>query len=162
FASSPRGPLITDVWVSLDGYDSQALGSLRDGSFLYTAPPGFRQFFGPTKKDDIAGDPHDVSRILPGSRTDTVWIIRPASAELHRILAGKLVLLRSIALETMPYDVDADGPYLAVLELAQPSDAPWSFKLEVFDVDGARHLHEALPAEESLDPKAWLSIMKRN
>jgi hypothetical protein len=161
-ARSTAGILVADEWISLDDFDGQALGSLRDGSFLYTIPAGFRQFYGPTKKEDVAGDAHDVVRILPASRPDTLWVVQPTSAGLYRLLAGKLVRLRSIPFETMPYDVEAEGPYLAVLELLQPSDAPWSFVLEVFDIDGKRRVHESFPAEESLDSKTWLATMNRD
>jgi hypothetical protein len=154
--------LLANAFVDLDDFDSQALGSLRDGSFLYTTPSGFRQFYGPLKKDDIAGSSQGVVRILPGSRPDTVWLVTADQVTLCRLLAGKLIRLRSIALGEMPYDVDADGAYLAVLELAQPTDAPWNFLLEVFDIDGKRHVREPLSAEESFDGKTWLSTLTRN
>ena len=62
----------------------------------------------------------------------------------------------------MPFDVVADGPYLAVLELLQPSLSRWTMLLEVFDIDGKRHLKEPLTTEESFDPEQWFKILKRN
>lgn len=161
-APSSLGFLLTNEWVELDGFDGHAFGSLRDGSFLYSTSSGFRQFFGPGKKDDVAGDPRGVFRLLPASRPDTIWLLTTERADLFRLLAGKLVHLRKVLLSSMPYDVEADGQYLAVLELVQPKEEPWSFVLEVFDVDGKLRMHEPLPAEESLDPKTWLVALTRN
>jgi hypothetical protein len=73
-APSSLGFLLTRDWVELDGFDGHAFGSLRDGSFLYSTSSGFRQFFGPGKKDDVAGDPRGVFRLLPASRPDTIWL----------------------------------------------------------------------------------------
>ncbi len=160
-APSPLGMLPTKEWVELDGYDHRALGSLRDGSFLYSTSAGLRQFYGPKKKDAIQGDARDAFRLLPASRPDTVWILAGQGARLFRLVAGKLFRLHAVELATTPYDADAAGEYLAVLELSQPSDQPWSFVLEVFDVAGKRRLRETLPAEESLD-ESWLLTMTRN
>jgi hypothetical protein len=161
-APSSLGFLLTKDWVELDGFDGRAFGPLRDGSFLYSTPTAFRQFYGPSKKDDIAGDPRGVFRLLPASRPDTVWLLTRESADLFLLLAGKLVHQKKVVLATMPYDADADGRYLAVLELLQPTGEPWRFVLEVFDVDGKRRLRETLAADESLDPRTWLSALTRN
>jgi hypothetical protein len=154
--------LLSEEWVELDGFDGHAFGSLRDGSFLYSTPSGFRQFFGPGKKDDVAGDPRGVFRLLPASRPDTIWLMTRESADLFRLLAGKLVHLRKVLLAAMPYDVEADGQYLAVLELVQTTEEPWRFVLEVFDVNGRLRMQERLSAEESLDRKTWLAALTRN
>jgi hypothetical protein len=161
-APSSLGFLVTKDWVELEGFDGHAFGSLRDGSFLYSTSSGFRQFFGPGKKEDIAGDPQGVFRLLPASRPDTVWLLTRESADLFRLLAGKLVHLRKVLFAAMPYDVEAEGQYLAALELLQPTEEPWRFVLEVFDVDGKRRMRESLSADESLDPKTWLALLTRN
>jgi hypothetical protein len=62
----------------------------------------------------------------------------------------------------MAFDADADGPYLAVLELLQPDDAPWRMTLEVFDVDGKRHVREGFTTTESLAPRDWVKALKKN
>jgi hypothetical protein len=159
---SSLGVLATKEWVELAGFDGRAFCSLRDGSFLYSTSSGFRQFFGSGMKHEIAGNPQDAFRLLPASRPDTVWLLTREHADLFRLLAGKLVRLRSVPLVAMPYDIEADGEYLAVLELRQPTEEPWQFVLEVFDVDGKRRMHETLPAEESLDPRKWLAVLTRN
>ncbi|HEX4340354.1 MAG TPA: hypothetical protein VH062_30810 [Polyangiaceae bacterium] len=160
--SSTLGILVANEWVSLDGYDARLFGSLRDGSFLYSVGGGFRQFYGPTKKSDIEGDPSEAFRLLPASRVDTIWLVSKETAVLYRLLAGKLVKLQTVPFSAMAYDVEADGQYLAVLELAQPDDAPWTFTLEVFDVDGKRRLHEALPTTESFEQDRWVAALTRN
>lgn len=155
-------PIVSpEVWVDLDGYDHRAFGSLRDGSFLYTSGSGFLQFYGPKKKERVTGDARDVFRILPASRADTVWVLAERKVRLCRLLAGRLVPLSSVELEASPYLADADGEYLAVLELEQPTDAPWSFVLEVFDVRGKRRLRAGLPADESFDAD-WFSRLTRD
>jgi hypothetical protein len=159
---SSASVLVAKEWAELDGFDGHAFASLRDGSFLYSTSSGFRQFFGSGKKHDIAGNPQDVFRLLPASRPDTVWLLTPGRADLFRLLAGKLVRLKSVPLGAMPYDVEADGEYLAVLELRQPTEEPWQFVLEVFDVDGKRRMSETLSADESLDPRKWVAALTRN
>jgi len=161
-APSSLGFLLTREWIKLDGFDGHAFGSLRDGSFLYSTSSGFRNFFGSGKKEDVVGDPQGVFRLLPGSRSDTVWVLSRESADLFRLLAGKLVHLRKVPFAAMPYDVEAAGKYLAVLELLQPTEQPWQFVLEVFDVDGKRLMRETLSADESLDPNTWFVALTRN
>jgi hypothetical protein len=161
-STTTLGLLQPNEWVVLDGYDGRVFGSLLDGSFLYSTPTGFRQFYGPAKKNDIAGELHEAFRLLPASRVDTIWLVSKDGAVLFRLLAGKLVRLRTVTFSLLAYDVDSDGPYLAVLELSQPNDAPWAMALEVFDVDGKRHLHQPLSAEESLDQNTWLDVLTRN
>jgi hypothetical protein len=156
-----RALLTPEAWVDLDGWDHHAFGSLRDGSFLYTSGPVFRQFYGPKKKESVEGDVRGTFRILPASRPDTVWVLAEQKARLCRLLEGKLIRLLSVDLETSPYVMDADGEYLAVLELAQTTDTPWSFVLEVFDVRGKRRLRATLPADESFDSD-WLSRLTRD
>jgi hypothetical protein len=159
---SPLSVLTATEWIPLDGFDGRLFSSLRDGSFLYSADKGFRHFYGAGKKEDVTGTLGDAFRLLPGSRVDTLWLVSRETAVLYRLVAGKLYELRSISLSTMPFDVDADGEYLALLELAQPADAPWSFVLEVFDIEGKRRLHETLSAEENLEPKKWIRVLLRN
>jgi hypothetical protein len=159
--AAERSFLSPEAWVELDGYDHRAFGSLRDGSFLYTSGSGLQQFYGPKKKDAVEGDVRGAFRLLPASRPDTVWVLAEQKARLCRLLGGKLVRLLSVDLETSPYVADADGEYLAVLELAQTTDVPWRFVLEVFDVRGKRRLRTELPAEESLEAD-WLSRLTRD
>jgi hypothetical protein len=160
--SSPLSILIAQAWISLDDYDGRLFGSLRDGSFLYATPTGFRRFFGSTNKEDVKGEAGDAFRLLPASRVDTLWLLTSRRAQLFRLLAGKLVELRSVPLSAMAFDVDADGPYLAVLELLEPDDAPWRMTLEVFDVEGRRHVREGFTTTESLAPRDWVKALKRN
>lgn len=149
-------------WVSLDGFDRHALTSLRDGSFMYSTEGGFSRFHGAGQKEPIVANSTDVFRILPGSRPDTVWLLRlDRRVSLHSVVAGKLARLETVNLEADPYDADAAGGLLAVLELDQPSDAPWTFVLEVFDVSGKRKLREALPAMESLG-EDWVDRLTEN
>jgi len=148
-------------WIELEGFDRHALGSLRDGSFFYSTADGFRKLVGPTRKTSISSAQGGVLAALPGSRTDTVWALTSQRATLCRLLGAKLFAVESVTFETTPYDADADGELLAVLELAQPSDAPWSFVLEVFDVRGKRTLRATLPADETLGPD-WVQALVRN
>jgi hypothetical protein len=148
--------------VALDGYDGRLIGSMRDGSFIYSTSTGFRRFFGPTYKEDLEGQTHEAFRLLPASRVDTLWLVASREAILFRLVAGKLYQIRSIPLSAMGFDADADGAYLAVLELAEPDDRPWSMTLEVFDVDGVRHVHETFTTTESLLFNDWVRALKRN
>jgi hypothetical protein len=66
-----------------------------------------------------------------------------------------------VTLEADPFDADSSGGLLAVLELDQPEDAPWTFVLEIFDVSGKRHFKETLPALETLD-QDWVQRMTEN
>jgi hypothetical protein len=155
-------PLLpTREWVELTGDDRRAFGSLRDGSFLYSTPTGFLRFFGPKKTDSLAGDASGVWRLLPASRPDTVWALARRGAGLFRILDGRLARLKALELEADPYDADAAGEYLAVLELLQPTDAPWAFVLEVFDVRGKRRLRATLPAAEQFG-EDWVASLDRD
>jgi hypothetical protein len=147
--------------VDLDAFDRRAIGSLRDGSFLYTSGGGYRQFYGLGKREPIVGESRDVFRILPGARPDTAWVFHAKDATLYMVLNGKLEKQRSIALETTPFDAESSGGYLAVLELAQPEDAAWSFLLEVFDGTGKRRLRAPLDAIESFDDD-WLDKLTEN
>jgi hypothetical protein len=76
-------------------------------------------------------------------------------------LDGKLGRLQTVNLETDPFDADAAGTFLAVLELDQPSDAPGTFVLEVFEVSGKRRFRETLPAVEALD-EDWAARLTEN
>lgn len=161
-SAAALGLLVTKEWISLDGFDGRVFGSLRDGSFIYSTASGFSRFDGPLGKNAVEGDAREAFRVLPGSRVDTLWLVTKDGATLHRLLFGKLVKLRSVAFSAMSFDVDADGEYLAVLELREPGDRAWSFELEVFDVEGKRRVHEPLRADESLDPDGWVRALMRN
>jgi hypothetical protein len=137
------------AWIEIDGYDRRAIGSLRDGSFLYTSGTGFRQFYGAGKREPVLGDSRDVWRILPAARPDSTWVFSRNEARLYMVLGGKLEKQRTIALETTPFDAESSGNTLAVLELAQPDDAPWGFVLEVFDAGGKRRFRAQLEAVET-------------
>jgi hypothetical protein len=143
-------PAVPTEWIDLDAFDRRALVSLRDGSFLYSATDGFRRFWGSGHKEVVRASIPGTLAVLPGSRTDTVWVLTAEKVALYRLLEGKLLPLESAPLETMPCDAAADGELLAVLELAQPPDAPWSFVLEVFDVQGKRRFRQTLPGDESV------------
>jgi hypothetical protein len=149
-------------WVELDGFNRQAFGSLRDGSFIYSTDSGFTRVRGARKKEPIKANSTDIVRLLPGSRPDTVWLVRlDRRASLHGLVGGKLARLETVNLEADPFDADSAGRFLAVLELDQPSDAPWTFVLEVFDVSGKRQFREALPTAESLD-QDWIERLTEN
>ncbi|HVU00582.1 MAG TPA: hypothetical protein VHE30_02480 [Polyangiaceae bacterium] len=148
-------------WLELPDFDRRAFGSARDGSFVYTTPSGVLQFYGKGAKKPLAGDVAGVVRFLPASRPDTLWMLSARSGKLVRLLAGKLYTLATVAFEADLSDADAAGDRLAVLELVQPDDAPWSFVIEAFDVSGARKGRTTLPAEESLDP-GWESRLLRD
>jgi hypothetical protein len=154
--------LVSEQWASVDDYDGRLFGSLRDGSFMYSTRVGFRRFFGGTYREDVEGGTRSAFRLLPASRVDTLWLVTSSRAVLYRLVAGKLYELRSLTLSTMGFDADADGEYLAVLELAQPDNAPWTMVLEVFDVDGNRHLREPFTTTESLSSRHWVSELVRN
>ncbi len=159
---APKPLLLPSATVELEGYDHHALGSLRDGSFFYTVPDGFRQFYGRGRKIAAAADTASVFRILPGSRPDTAWVLRrDGRAELVLLLLPKLRRSTTVALETTPFDADAAGRALAVLELSQPDHAPWGFVLEVFDVDGKRRFRTELAADES-DGADWVARLTRD
>jgi hypothetical protein len=160
--SSDFPVLLAQDWAPVDGYDGRLFGSLRDGSFMYSTATGFRRFFGGAYKEEVEGGTRDAFRLLPASRVDTLWLVTTSRAVLYRLVAGKLYELRSIMLSTMALDVDADGEYLAVLELAQPDNAPWTMVLEVFDVNGARHVRESFPTTESLSSRHWVAALLRN
>lgn len=154
--------LVARDWISLDGYDGRLFASLRDGSFLYSTSAGLRQFYGPNRKEDVDAPVGYGFRLLPGSRVDTVWLVAKDKATLHRLLFGKLRPLKTVEFSAMALDVDADGEYLAALELVQTENEPWSFTLEVFDVTGKRRLKEPFSAEESLDPNGWARALLQN
>lgn len=154
--------LMWGQWASVDDYDGGLFGSLRDGSFMYSTGARFRRFFGGAYREDVEGGIRDAFRLLPGSRVDTLWLVTTSRAVLYRLLAGKLYQLRSIPLSTMGFDADADGEYLAVLELSQPDNAPWTMVLEVFDVEGNRHVREPFTTTESLSSRSWVSELVRN
>lgn len=149
-------------FVSLDGFDHRAITSLRDGSILYTTASSYSRLFGKGKKEEIRSSSAEVARLLPGSRPDTVWVIEnDRHASLHTVLDGRLVRLQTIDLEADPFDADSAGGLFAVLELAQPSDAPWGFVLEVFETSGKRKFRDTLPAEEALDER-WVQKLVEN
>jgi hypothetical protein len=148
-------------WIDLEEYDLRALTSIRDGSFLYTTSSGLVQFYGMGKKEPVGAALQGSFRLLPASRPDTVWAVADRSARLFRILTGRLTPLKSVELEVAAYDATAAGELLAVLELSQPDDAPWSFVLEVFDVGGQRRCRVPLPAEETLDDD-WVARLIRD
>lgn len=153
--------LASTAWVELDGFDRRAMGSLRDGSFLYTSGSGFRQFYGAGKREPVVGESRDVWRILPASRPDSAWVFTGRRATLYMVLAGKLEKQRSLELETSPFDAESSAGTLAVLELAQPDDAPWSFVLEVFDGSGKRRFRAPLDAAETYGPD-WAQRVMEN
>jgi len=149
-------------WIELDGFDHHTLASLRDGSFMYTTESGFSRFHRAGKKEPVQTNSTDVFRMLPGSRPDTVWLLRlDRRVSLHSLVGGKLARLETVTLEADPFDADSAGGLLAVLELDQPSDAPWTFVLEVFDVSGKRRFREALPTTESLE-EDWVERLTEN
>lgn len=149
-------------WVELDGFDHHALASMRDGSFMYSTESGFSRFHGTGKKEPVQANSTDVFRILPGSRPDTVWLLRlDRRVSLHGLVDGKLARLATVNLEADPFDAESAGTLLAVLELDQPSDAPWGFVLEVFDVSGKRKFRETLPAVETLGDD-WVERLTEN
>jgi hypothetical protein len=154
--------LLAQRWGSVDDYDGRLFGSLRDGSFIYSTQSGFVRFFGGTYKEEVEGKARGAFRVLPGSRVDTLWLVSTSRAVLYRLLEGKLIELRSVQLSTMGLDADADGEYLAVLELSQPGNRPWTMVLEVFDVEGNRHVHETFSTTESLSEKNWVNALLRN
>jgi hypothetical protein len=153
--------LASTQWVELDGFDRRAIGLLRDGSFLYTSGTSFRQFYGSGKRQPVDGPSRDVWRILPGARPDNAWVFAGKTATLYIIIAGKLEKQRTVELETTPFDAESSGSYLAVLELAQPGEAPWGFVLEVFDGAGKRRLRAPLDAVESFD-EDWAEKLTEN
>lgn len=149
-------------WISLDGFDHRAITSLRDGSFLYTTESGFSRFYGKGEKKEIHGNSEEVFRLLPGSRSDTVWVLRrDRRVTLYGFVEGKLARLQTVNLEADPFDAAADGATLAVLELNQPADTAWNFVLEVFDVSGKRRFRAELPALETLG-EDWVERMTEN
>jgi hypothetical protein len=157
-----RALLAPKEWVELDGFDHHALGSLRDGSFMYTTDSGFSRFHRAGKKEAVQANSTDVVRVLPASRPDTVWLVRlDRRVSLQSLVGGKLARVETVNLEADPFDADSAGGLLAVLELDQPSDAPWTFVLEVFDVSGKRQFRETLPAVESLD-QDWFERLTEN
>jgi hypothetical protein len=148
--------------IELEGFDRHALTSIRDGSFVYSTESGFSRFHGTGKKEPVQANSTDVFRILPGSRPDTMWLLRlDRRASLHGLVGGKLARLETVNLEADPFDAESAGGLLAVLELDQPSDAPWTFVLEVFDVSGKRKFREALPAIETLG-EDWVERLTEN
>jgi hypothetical protein len=161
--SETRGELLAPTdWIDLDGFDHHAFGSLRDGSFIYSTDSGFSRFHGTGKKEPIQANSTDVFRILPGSRPDTAWLLRlDRRASLHGMVGGKLARLETVNLEADPFDAESAGGFLAVLELDQPNDAPWSFVLEVFDVSGKRKFRETFPAVETLG-EDWVERLTEN
>lgn len=162
---SPIQLLLSYATVSLDRYDGRLFVSLRDGSYLYSTETGFLRFFGAETKEEVSAGvsvPADAFRLLPASRVDTMWFLTAENAVLYQLVAGKLWKLRTVPLSAMALDADADGIYLAVLELAQPSNASWSMTLEVFDVNGVRHVHEVFSTSESLDAETWVGALERN
>jgi hypothetical protein len=158
-----RGDLLAPKeWVELDGFDRRAFGLLRDGSFVYSTNSGFTRFRGTGRKEPLQAISTAVVRVLPGSRPDTVWLLHlDRRASLHSLVGGKLARLETVTLEADPFDADSAGRFLAVLELDQPSDGPWTFVLEVFDVSGKRQFREALPTVESLD-QDWIERLTEN
>jgi hypothetical protein len=153
--------LSASAWIDIDGYDRRAMGSLRDGSFLYTSGTGFRQFYGAGRREPVLGDSRDVWRILPAARPDSTWVFTGKKATLYMVLAGKLEKQRTLELETTPFDAESSGDTLAVLELAQPDDAPWSFVLEVFDSGGKRRFRAPLDAVETFGDD-WAKRLTEN
>lgn len=154
--------LAPSAWVPLDEFDHRSVTSLRDGSFMYTTAAGYSRFSGKGAKEAVKSNSTDVFRILPGSRPDTVWVLRlDRRVSLFSLLDGKLARLQTVTLEKDPFDADSAGGFLAVLELDQPDDAPPSFLLEVFDVSGERRFSEVLPAVESFDDD-WVERMLEN
>lgn len=161
-----RGPAplaVAAEWIDLEDFDERAFTSVRDGSFLYSTANGLLQFYGAGgRKEPLASSLDRGSfRLLPASRPDTVWVVADRSARLFRILGGKLVGLKSLDLRAGVFDAAAEGELLAVLELAQPDDAPWRFELEVFDVRGNAAGHATLPAEESAG-EDWVARLVQN
>jgi hypothetical protein len=161
-----RGPASLAVaaeWIDLEAFDDRAFTSVRDGSFLYSTAEGLLQFYGATSsKKPLASSLGTGSfRLLPASRPDTLWVVADSSARLFRILAGKLVRLKSIELRAGVFDAAAEGDLLAVLELAQPDDAPWRFELEIFDVRGNAEGHATLPAVETTG-EDWVARLVQN
>jgi hypothetical protein len=148
-------------WIELDGFDHRSVVSVRDGSFVYTTEHGVMQFYGAHQKTPLEGDVRSAIRLVPGSRPDTIWAVSTKDARLQRLLAGKLYPLKTVNLEQPAFDAAASEDVLAVLELAEPDDAPWSFVLEVFDIGGARRFRVDLPAEESLG-EGWETRLARD
>jgi hypothetical protein len=158
-----KAPLLAPKdWVDLDGFDQRTVGSLRDGSFLFTTSAGFSRFFGKGALSEVKANSEEVFRVLPGSRADAAWLLRrDRRVSLHGTVEGKLARLQTVNLETDPFDAEAAGTFLAVLELDQPSDAPATFVLEVFDTSGKRRFRTTLPAEESFD-EDWAERLTQN
>ncbi len=153
--------LVPERWIELDGYDGRLTGSLADGSFLYSTAEGLANFFGSGPKHAVVADVHDAVRLLPSSRPDTFWMVQADGAVLERLLLGKTYSLSKVGFQTAVFEAEAAGEYLAVLELAQPAAAPWTFVLEVFDVRGKRRLRALLPASESVAPN-WMNDLTRD
>lgn len=149
-------------WVDLPDYDRRALGSLRDGAFLYTTDGAFERFYGEGEHQKVSISPDGVFEVLPGSRPDTVWVARhDQTVTLYLLVEDKATRLSRVKLEEPAFEMAAAGKYLASLELREPDDAPWRFVLEVFDVGGRRVVRAELPADESLG-EDWLARLARD
>lgn len=149
-------------WVDLPDYDRRALGSLRDGAFVYTTDKDMQRFYGEGEHQKLSISPDGVFQLLPGSRPDTVWVARhDRTVTLYLLVGDKATRLTRVKLEEPAFEMAAAGKYLASLELREPDDAPWRFVLEVFDVGGRRDFRVELPADESLG-EDWLARLVRD
>lgn len=150
-----------EEWIELEGFDRNLVGSLRDGSFVFSTAAGLSRVHGKGKAEPLLAVPPGVLRVLPGSRPDTAWLVGAKEASLQRIVGRKLDRVAGVTFAATVWDADAAGQWLGVLELEQPDGAPRSFVLEVFDTDGNRHFRAALPADESGTPD-WVSRLTRD
>jgi hypothetical protein len=134
------------AWIEIDGYDRRAMGSLRDGSFLYTSGTGFRQFYGAGKREPVLGDSRDVWRILPAARPDSTWVFSRNEARLYMVLDAPWGFVLEV------FDAGGKRRFRAQLEAVETFGTDWAKRLSenraiavcseprVVAVGGATHL----------------------
>lgn len=152
-------------FIELKGFNHEALGALKDGSFLYTTKNGFTRFYAKGKPHELAALPGKgkVWRLLTTKRLDRVWVARGNGELVLAQLGATLHVVRTIKLSPMLFDIASNDSYLAALRVEQADGGARSWQLVVYDADGKQRLAATLPPEATPPPgEDWVRAVTRN
>jgi hypothetical protein len=158
-------------FLPLESFDQKGFTALKDGSFVYTAGSSLHRFFPGGKTWKLAlPEGTEVWRVLTTRRLDQIWIARSdGKVQLVQLGPERLSLVETLELPGA-FDIASNDSELAILRLAEPSDAgadsgaprrTWT--LAVFDSSGKEQMRLTLPFERpSGSDDDWVRDVTKN
>jgi hypothetical protein len=143
--------------VPLTDYDGGPVTALRDGALVYRAEKGVRRALpgGRARPLSCGVVPW---RLLPGRRVDQAWAITATGdVELWQV-ADRIAVVTRKSLGSPPFDVAANGQYLAAVVVEEGTGAPRHFRLVVLSEKGELVMQKDLGMDEPAEGERWAAL----